>query len=427
MSIPNLSLAVLGKKIAFSTVVQYGGKLLQLVIGAIILKLISQYLSQSEYGVYGTIMEYALFFSMLANLGIFANVVRRMADAPRDGKIFLNALVLRIMTAISIFLTAILILLLGQGNDVFVFGSLLFLGALLFDYVTSVCDGMLQANYLMGRTTAALLLGRGLYLLLIWWSVQMATFSIPFAFLFNVIAALVTAAVSFYFVARKIDWSWKIDTKLMWSILITGLPFGIISIINSLYFRFLPDYFAHGALSDAEFGTFNISFRIAQVLALFSTFLMFSVLPGLKQFIDEKHWHKVKSLYKVVWKILLTVGALLVVFGGLFGEMVITLLTDKKYFLPEFWFLLPMMLLVAAISYGYDLILITLFALEHDMWLLKREFIALTIAGIVFACSWLVDDIPTKLLLIIAASLVGETTMVILGTRKIKEVLSSKF
>jgi len=427
MSIPNLSLAVLGKKIAFSTVVQYGGKLLQLVIGAIILKLISQYLSQSEYGVYGTIMEYALFFSMLANLGIFANVVRRMADAPRDGKIFLNALVLRIMTAISIFLTAILILLLGQGNDVFVFGSLLFLGALLFDYVTSVCDGMLQANYLMGRTTAALLLGRGLYLLLIWWSVQMATFSIPFAFLFNVIAALVTAAVSFYFVARKIDWSWKIDTKLMWSILITGLPFGIISIINSLYFRFLPDYFAHGALSDAEFGTFNISFRIAQVLALFSTFLMFSVLPGLKQFIDEKHWHKVKSLYKVVWKILLTVGALLVVFGGLFGEMVITLLTDKKYFLPEFWFLLPMMLLVAAISYGYDLILITLFALEHDMWFLKREFIALTIAGIVFACSWLVDDIPTKLLLIIAASLVGETTMVILGTRKIKEVLSSKF
>ncbi len=426
MSIPNISLSLLGRKIAFSTVVQYGGKLIQLVIGAITIKIIAQSFSQSDYGVYGAIMEYALFFAMLANLGIFANIVRRMADAPQDGRIFLNALVLRIFTAISIFLVAVLILLLGQPHDVFVFGSMLFLGALLFDYVTSVCDAMLQANYLMGRATVALLLGRGVYLLLVWWGVQAATFSIPFAFLVSIIAAFVTAAVSFYFVSQRIELSWKIDKQLMWSILITGLPFGIISIINSLYFRFLPDYFAHGILSDAQFGTFNISFRIAQVLALFSTFLMFSVLPGLKQFIDEKHWQKVKSLYRVVWKILITVGALLVIFGGLFGETVITILTDKKYFLLEFWFLLPMMLLLAAISYGYDLILITLFALEHDMWLLKRELFALTIAGIVFTCSWLVEDIPSKLLLIITASLAGETIMVVLGTRKIQKILEAK-
>ncbi len=426
MSIPNVSLAVLGKKIAFSTIVQYSGKLIQLVISAITLKLIAQYFSQSDYGVYGTIMEYALFFSMLANLGIFANIVRRMADTPQDGKIFLNALVLRLLSAISIFLLAVLTLLLGQPHDVFVFGSILFLGALLFDYVTSVCDGMLQANYLMGRATVALLLGKGLYLLLVWWSVRMGTFSIVLAFAGNVLAALLTAVVSLYFVAKKVRWSWKIDKKLMWSILITGLPFGIISIVNSLYFRFLPDYFAHNVLSDAQFGTFNISFRIAQVLALFSTFLMFSVLPGLKQFIDERHWHKVKSLYGVVWKILVTAGALLVIFGSFFGESVIALLTDKKYFLPEFWFLLPMMLLVAAISYGYDLILITLFALEHDTWLLKREFLALALAGIIFLVSGLALDIPTKLFLIITASLVGESTMVILGTRKIRQVLATK-
>ena len=112
-----------------------------------------------------------------------------------------------------------------------------------------------------------------------------------------ILGSLITFVMSLYFVHKKIPLTWKIDHTFVWRMFRAGLPFGIITVINSLYFRFLPDYFMHIALTDKQFATFNLSFRIAQVMSLFSTFLMFSALPGLREYIDQKHWHKVRTLY----------------------------------------------------------------------------------------------------------------------------------
>lgn len=136
-------------------------------------------------------------------------------------------------------------------------------------------------------------------------------------FLSLILGNLVTFLVSFYFVSKKIRFEWKIDSQFVWNIFKSGLPFGIITVINSLYFRFLPDYFSHLALTDKEFATFNISFRISQVLSLFSTFLMFSALPGLREYIDQKHWQKVRTLYSKICLVFIIGGILLVILGSL--------------------------------------------------------------------------------------------------------------
>ncbi len=423
-SIPNPPLSLLGRKIAFSSLVQYAGKVLQMVLAMITLKLISNFLSENDYGIYAKISEYALFFSTAANLGIFGNLVRMMADKPKDGVIFINALFLRIFTCALFFIPAVIYLALQGSDNVFLLGTLLFFGALFFDYVTSVCDGMLQANYMMGRANIALVAGRvincaGVYLLLK--SVLTVDDPANIALIFSATFAgsIVTSLISLYFVRQKIDWSWKINLMMMKEVFIKSLPFGIINILNSLYFRFLPDYFAQSALTNSQFAGFNISFRISQVLSLFSTFLMFSVLPGFKEYVDQKHWQKAHILFKRIWKLLLIAGLLLVVFGSLFGGTAIELLTHKKFILPEFWFVLPLMLLLAAVSYGYDLILITIFALEKDIWLIRRECIALVLALLVFSCSYLFEAEQTKLLLIILAAITGESFMVISGIVKI--------
>lgn len=171
-----------------------------------------------------------------------------------------------------------------------------------------------------------------------------------------------------------------------------GLPFGIINVINSLYFRFLPDYFSHLALTSSEFATFSISFRIAQILSLLSTFLMFSALPGLREYIDQKHWQKVRTLYRKIILVLSLAGIIVFILGSLLGPSILTLVTHQQYFLPEFWFVLPLMLLLAAISYGYDLILITLFALDKTRWLLSREYVAFALALIFFVSSLYIDN-----------------------------------
>lgn len=427
MASKSFALPTLGRKIAFSTFVQLAGKAVQLVIASVALKVISNYLSQGDYGMYASISEFALFLSVMANLGIFGQTVRAMSANPKDGNTFINALVLRIVTALLFFGSGLVYLLLNGVDSVFFVATVLFCGALFFDYVTSVCDGMLQANYLMGRATFALVAGRvvslgGIYVMTTIVAPEAAVANIPLLFGSTLSGSFVAMALSLFFVRQKIRWSWELNGPFMMNILKLSLPFGIINIFNSLYFRFLPEYFIREILTDEAFATFNISFKIAQVLSLFSTFLMFSVLPGFKQYLEQKDWKKAATLYKRVWILLAVSGFLLVTLGSLLGPLVLELLTSKKYFIPEFWFLLPVMLLLAAISYGYDLILITLFALEKDFWLIRREVIALGVALVLIGASFTVEGLQPKILLILAGALCAEMFMVVSGTLKIRNV-----
>ena len=137
MKIPHPSLQKLGQRITISTVTQYAGKILQLGLSIISLNLISNFLSDAGYSYYGAVTELALFFSVVGNLGIFGNTVRAMSDKPQDGKLFTQALILRILTAGSIFLISIFSLAITTNDQVFLLGSILFLGALFFPLVTN--------------------------------------------------------------------------------------------------------------------------------------------------------------------------------------------------------------------------------------------------------------------------------------------------
>lgn len=424
--VKEFALPVLGKKIAFSTVVQLAGRVVLIFISAVSLKLISNYLGQAGYGVYATIAEYSLFFSVAANLGIFGNTVRMMADSPTSGRIFANTMFLRVLTAGIFLVIAVGYAWLSGGDNVFVVGTLLYGCALFLDYVTAVCDGMLQANYMMGRATFALVAGKLLNLLLI--------FAITGGFLSGLqvgaavifvavlVGALCTAGLSLYFVLRVIDMSFELDGKLVMDIFWLSLPFGIINILNNLYFRFLPDYFARGAMTDSEFASFNVSYRIAQTLSLFSTFLMFSVLPGFRQYLDNKDWAKAEMLFGRTKAIVAGAGMLLVFGGTLMGPWAIMLLTSKDFISGDLWFMLPMMLILAAVSYGYDMVLIILFSLNRERWFLKMEIVALSIALAIFGISSIIDLHSVQVLLILTGAICAESFMVIAGYQKILKI-----
>ena len=416
------SLRTLDRKIAFSTLVQIGGKILQLVLGALTMRLIAKFLTQHDYGIYASISEYALFFSVLANLGIFAYVVRKLSDVPHDGQLFFEALLLRIFTCIGFFFTGIIFLLFFGADWVFILGTTLFFIALGADFITNICDAFLQAHYQMGRATFALLAGKIIYFLalLVFVNAQISESLVVF-FALLILSAVSTCGLSFYFVKKQMKWQWKIRWNTMREILTASLPFAAITIINSLYFRFLPDFAAHYFLTKPEFATFSITFKVAQVVSLFSTYLMFSALPGMRHYLDAKNWTKVRQLYRQLTWALAGVGTLLVVAGTLLSPLLISFLSDKKYVIQEFWFLLPLMLLLAAISYGYDLVLITLFAFNQEKWFLKCEVITLIISVLAFVLgTWLLSS---QILVIMLAALLAEFIIVIIGYKKVQNLL----
>ena len=124
------------------------------------MKLVTSALGAENYGTYGKISEFSLFFATAANLGIFGNMVRKIGLAPNDGRLFGNALLLRLFTGLLFFGTGWVYAWLTIPDSAFLVGTLFFMSSLLFDFLTTVCDALLQVHYKMGRATLALLLGR---------------------------------------------------------------------------------------------------------------------------------------------------------------------------------------------------------------------------------------------------------------------------
>lgn len=430
-----LSIRRLEDKIAFSSLVQYAGKAIQLVLGILVTKMISRFLVDTDYSLYAQITELALFFSVVGNLGIFGNSVRMLSTAEHQGKTFSSLLVLRIVTGLIIYGLSIITVVAQGLSTAFVVGTLLFGGSLLFDYVTTVCDGLLQAHYRMGRANIALLAGRVVQFTTVLLVTRLVSSGIDvvggnpmvvaFLLLAPLFASIITMILSLFFARDIAKFHWNFDRKALWKLLLLGLPFGIINITNNLYFRFLPDYFANHALSGGRFAAFSLSFKIAQVLSLFSTFLMFSVLPGFEQYLKEKDFEKARKLYRVIFKLMTGMGLLVAIGGSIFGPLLLSLLTDSKYVLEQFWFVLPMFLLLAAISYGYDLVLITVFAFGEERWFLSNETVALAISLLFFIIGSLLPSETVRLFMIILASLIGETFMVLAGHFKIRKLLST--
>lgn len=412
------------KKVAWSTIVQILGKFIQLGLSVFTVKLVTGFLGAEQYGIYGEIAEYALFFSTAANLGIFGNVVRKMSEDPSDGKLFVNALFLRVVSALIFFAMAYIYAFFFIGNEAFLYGLLFFLASLFLDYITMICDGALQANYLMGRAVSAQIAGRIMNLLIVLVLVNFVGIKESyFFFLAPLAASVVTVILSLLFARMRIKFVWKLDKELVKFLFLTSLPFGIINIINNLYFRFLPSLFAAKALEHAVFASFNISMHIASISALLSTFLMFSTLPVLKQSIEEGHKKRALEIFKTMRKILFAAAGAVVIFGSLLSPFLIKTLTGKEFVVPEFFFVLPLLLLLAGVSYIYDLVLITLFALEKDIWFLKNELIALSLSLVFFGASFFIQDTQVKILLIIIAAIAGETAMAALGLIKASKLL----
>ena len=426
-----MNLKIASKKIAWSTIIQYFGKITQLLIAIFITKMLTNFLPIDIYGKYAWIVEYCLFFAVAANLGLFANSIRFICDSPCDGRIFINALILRIITASVFFIVALVISPFISNNYFFIIACTIFVISLLFDFITMICDAFLQANYMMGRATLALISGKILHLILVFFTIKYyssnpSTSTIPLFLVFPLAGSIVTAWISLIFVSQNVVLKIKFDINLCIHILKTGLPFGIINVLNYLYFRFIPIALAEYFLVDSQFSSFDVSFRIAFVLSLFSTFFMFSVMPVFKQSLTGKDWTFSFKLFKLAALILIGASLILICIGTWLGPLIIEILTTKNFILPDFWFVFPLFLLLAAISYFYDLILITLFSIEYDLWLLKREIIALISACILFGLTFIIGNFQIKIFIVILGAITGEVVIVTLGIIKILSFFREK-
>lgn len=407
-------------EIAWSTLVQVGGKFLQIGLSVLTLKLLLKGLGKDAYGEYGRITEYCLFFATAGGLGLFGEIVRKMSEKPQDGQFLFNAYFLRAFTAMLFFSAALIYAFFFIRDTLFLSGCLFFLASLFLDYSSSVGQAALQANYCMGRAVFATTLGKATELGLVFLLMRNEA-ALPLYFLAPLAASLLISGLTLLFVQLKTPLRWKLDTQLWHGLFWAALPFGIINIVNSLYFRFIPDFFANEALTDAHFGNYSLLLGAVQTLAILSTFYMFSALPALRQALKEEHPRRAQELFKTSFKLLSLLGIAFVVFGWLLGPPLITLVSHKDFLEPSLWFMLPMLLTIGALSYLYDLVLITLFALGMEIWQLKREVFAVLCCLLICLLSLGPWTEEVKIFIVLLAAILSELLIVFLGLRHLRE------
>lgn len=402
-------------------------------MGIVTVKLITNTIGIEQYGLYGKVAEFGINLAVAANLGLFGNTVRKMSPKPKDGTLFISALALRLGVGLLVFGMGMIYTFIYIQNPLFQLGLLFLLSSLLFEFASSICNATLQVNYKMGRATFAMLMGRLLELSIVIYMTRLEALEFyPLFFLAPLAAAALTTCINLYFVKKEINWSWRPQTQIMKALFWTALPFGIINILNNLYYRFFPSFVAGQELSDAQFGSYSIILAMTSTASLLSTFLMFSTLPAFKKALEEGHYKRAQNLYKIAQKTLLIFAPLAILGGLILGPWAIKIVSNENFVKPEMW--LPMLLLIvlASLSYFYDLILITLFALEKDIWLLKREFIALCVGALFIGFIFLTgtqifpfsNEIkgPTALNLSLIGAILSTSTMITLGHRKIKKL-----
>ncbi len=422
------TLPKLSKDILWSTFVQLAGKGLQMILGIMTVKLITTALGAENYGIYGKISEFSLFFATMANLGIFGNMVRKMALEPHNKKLFGNALLLRLFTGILFFGAGWLYAWIVLPDSVFLIGTLFFMSSLLLDFLTTVCDALLQVHYKMGRATLALLLGRLSNLAVIYTLSQMLkdnpeAVSVQLFLLGPLAASVVTVGLSFFFARKVLKPQWSLDKSLLKDLFWTSLPFGIINILNNLYFRFLPSAFLAKVLSNTNFGIYTLSLHLASVLSLLSTLFMFSVLPKFEESLKKEDWKEARSLYRNAQKFLAFGCIGLIGFGTWLSPWALSLVSSKDFVSPETWFILPLLLILAGVSYFYDLALLTLFALKDELWWLKREVLALSLCLFFGLSTFFIPDTQTAAILILTGAIAAEAAMAHWGMQRIKRLL----
>jgi O-antigen/teichoic acid export membrane protein len=274
---------VLGRKIAYNTIISAGARIIGLALSLIIIGFISRYLGQAGFGYYATVIAFLFFFTILSDLGLYSISLREISRPGADEKkIISNAFTIRFFAGLVIFAAAPLIVLFFPYPDQVKLGVLI--GAVGFWLLSSqqVLMGVFQKYLKVGKVALAELIGRVVQLFLVAFFVWQ-----KFNFLFIVSALVGGALVNFLLVlifARKyICFSLEFDFSLWRQLLKKSIPLGLAIVFTMIYFK-LDTIMLSLMKPPADVGIYNLAYKFLESLLFFPAMFVGLVMPLLSKY-----------------------------------------------------------------------------------------------------------------------------------------------
>ncbi len=322
---------MIGRKIAYNTIISTGARIIGLALSLIIIGFITRYLGQVGFGYYVTILAFLYFFTVLADLGLYSICVREISRPEADEKkITSNAFTLRFIIGLFIFALAPLIVYFFPYPGQIKLGILI--GAVGFWLLSDsqVLMGIFQKYLRTDKAALAELLGRLTQLVLVAFFIWR-----KFDFLFIVGAlvggALVNFLLVFFFSQKYIPVFFQFDFSFWRSLLKKSLPLALAIIFTMVYFK-IDTIMLSLMKGPTEVGIYGLAYKILESLLFFPTMFIGLIMPLMSKYAFSSR-EKFKKITQKTLDILLIFIIPLLIGTVFLSPQIITLIAGQSFIL----------------------------------------------------------------------------------------------
>ncbi len=322
---------MLGRKIAFNTIISAGARIIGLALSLVIIGLISRYLGQDGFGYYSTILAFLFFFNSLADLGLYSICLREISRPKADEvKVISNAFTLKFVSGLFIFaLSPIIVYLFPYPVEVKV-GVLI--GAVGFWLMSNqhVLIGIFQKYLRMDKVALAEVMGRLVQLGLVLFFVK---YDFDFLYIVSalVFGSLVNFILLFLFGQKYIRISFEFDFKFWKSLLKESLPLALAIVFTMIYFK--VDTIMLSLMKPvADVGIYNLAYKFLESLLFFPAMFVGLVMPLMSEYAFSAK----KKFRKIIQRTsdILLIFAIPMVIGVIFlSENIVVLIAGPDFIL----------------------------------------------------------------------------------------------
>lgn len=305
----------LTRKVAFNTITQLVGKILNLGITFVLVALLTRNLGVAGYGQFTLAFSIVTFFAVFADFGFFTILVRELSAEKHDQeKIANNILTLRTIIAAIIFLFAYIIAQFINNYDPVVRHAILFTATAQFILaVQQTIAGIFQAKFRIDKAVVSDIVGKILIVALVYLYLQR---SIDFQGVIKIyiVGNFVTFALTFFQARQFIRIKPAFDFSFWKYVLRNSISISILLILSTIYFR--NDMMILGIFkSSVDVGIYGVAYKVFEVLISFPTFFLGASFPIFSKYIADKE--RMKGIFQKSLEFMVILSVPLT-FGGMF-------------------------------------------------------------------------------------------------------------
>ncbi|EKD66024.1 MAG: polysaccharide biosynthesis protein [uncultured bacterium (gcode 4)] len=341
------------KKVYFNTIAQLAGKFSTAFISIFLIKILTNYLSLDDYGLYSKIYNYLSIFAVIADMGLFTITIREIS-ANRENKDIVRKIIWNMMTIrlslgfLIIFLAVGIAFFLPWYNSSLALWSIFITSFFVFFWlmnsaILSLLQAYLKTEFSFISTTVWKIANFLLILFVVFilypkWAIMWNSHLQFSAFLWIMFAGVfgnIVMTLLIYFYSRKVEKiNFSFHLPQIKSLVKMSIPYGLAMFLNVIYFKIdviILSIMEPRNIADTSIALYSVPMKIVEVWMLFGWLFLQSMLPLFTNAIKKKDNIEMKMLVSKSYKLLLAFWIAIIGFSLVNWREILSLIASREY------------------------------------------------------------------------------------------------